>query len=430
MSSRTVIRWSLVAALAVGGVTLTGCEDAEAAARAEADATLASLGNDLSLASKSSSPALAGDDVRRELEQIATKASGLRDGTAKQKAAASLIASSAHRQLGEIRAALAVEAETEAMRRRAAAVARIRAAARVAELADAIDSIDAETARRTLGDGIADLETRIADAATVISELDGPIADRRSLNEADRNQAGQLNREADGLRADARAVGYASGLPNYERAIQLEREASDFEYRVAARQNELEHRLEPEHRFRDLEVREHNAAVTELRSALESLRNFDGEMSGVSRSMRSAVAALKDDISADLAASDPTAGRDDLDAALDHARSAVTRGDGGSASDRNAASGAAARARLLEARLLAAQATALRDHATAVRLAAAVDALGMSDNAASAAESAAETAATAAIEAAQDVVNRSQSGQSLSSLGTAASRIIDGLSEG
>ena len=401
----------LVAALLCGGLLLAGgCAEEAGQSRAEADERLATLTRELQFASIAAVPRA---ETVSDLARIAREADGVQ-GTRAQQEAGDRLAAAARRQLAEIELARGVDAATAAARVRSAAMAQVRAAARIETMAAELAAVDQEDAARMIATTVDDFEIAVGDAADAVAELDGPISDLRSLNDADLQQATRLNREANDRRAEARAVGYAAGLPDYRRAIELEREAAQFEFQVAGRQNELANRLEPESRLLRTEVETSRGAIERLRGSLSSIEDRERRLETAGRAMRDAVATLADQIEALLATAAPEASIEPrLAEALEHARAAASRGD----------ADGRVRGRLLEGRILAARVQALRAHAEAIRSAADVSALGIGAGAATELEQQADAAATEADAALAEVAAAAESDPGLAALGRMATAV-------
>ncbi|MHC4811032.1 MAG: hypothetical protein ACYTEV_11810 [Planctomycetota bacterium] len=260
-------------ALLVSGLLLSGCTDKEAAERAAADTELDRLSRSLRLVSTA---AVAEGDAASDLARIAADAARI-GGTAAQKESAQRIAAAAHRHLAELELARGLEAAAQAAAARAAADEQIRAAARISDLAQLV-VVDETDAAELVDMAIGAMRMALQQAAANLAELDGPIADLQSLNEADLEQAVRLNREANDLRTEARSVGYAAGLDRYQGAIELEREAAEVEFRVASRQNELTNQLEPASRLQQAEIAGYEADIERLENSIEAIGDRVGRL--------------------------------------------------------------------------------------------------------------------------------------------------------
>jgi hypothetical protein len=401
------------------GLLLTGCTDDAGAARAEADTKLEDLSHLLSLAASS---AIADGDTTASLTKVASEAAGV-GGTDAQKQAAQRLAAAARSQLAEIEFARGLSAAGDADLARSAVMAQVRAAARIGELAEMLAATDETTARQMIEMTIDAAESAVDEAARAVAELDGPIADLRSLNQDALREAGRLNREANDLRAGARAVGYAEGLPNYRRAIELEQEANGIESQVASRQNELTNQLEPENRLQQTEIDSTRAAIDQLRASLTVIGDRERQMDMAGRAMRDAVGALRADIERILAEADPATSGSHFSAAADHAEAAAN------AAQRAGRDGqdTRVRAQLMLGQALAATAEEHRAHAATLRQAAAVSALGMGAGTADALERAADEAATAAEAAFAEVIAAAAGSEALAPLGRTAEQARDTL---
>lgn len=399
-------------ALLVSGLMLSGCTDKEAAERAAADTELDQLSRSLRLVST----AAVDGDAASDLARIAADAARI-GGTAAQKESAQRIAAAAHRHLAELELARGLEAAADAAATRAAAGEQIRAAARISDLATQV-VVDEADAEELVAMAVRAMRTARQQAASNLAELDGPIADLQSLNEADLQQAGRLNRQANDLRAEARSVGYAAGLDRYQEAIDLERQAAAVEFRVASRQNELTNRLEPESRLEQAEIAGFEAAIERLENSIDAIGDRVGRLDEAGIAMRAAVAGLRGTVERMLADADPAIAAEHFEAARGHAEAAATAAARAGRSQQDAV----ARADLLRGRALAMMAAEHRAHAAVLRQAADVAALGLSASAAQSLEQKAVEAATAAEAALAEVEAKAAGSESMAALAGIAER--------
>lgn len=400
-------------ALLVSGLLLSGCTDKEAAERAAADTELDRLSRSLRLVSTA---AVAEGDAASDLARIAADAARI-GGTAAQKESAQRIAAAAHRHLAELELARGLEAAAQAAAARAAADEQIRAAARISDLAQLV-VVDETDAAELVDMAIGAMRMALQQAAANLAELDGPIADLQSLNEADLEQAVRLNREANDLRTEARSVGYAAGLDRYQGAIELEREAAEVEFRVASRQNELTNQLEPASRLQQAEIAGYEAAIERLENSIEAIGDRVGRLDEAGIAMRAAVAGLRGTVERMLADADPSIAGSHFEAARGHAEAAATAAGRAGRSQQDAV----ARADLLRGRALAMMAAEHRTHAAVLRRAADVAALGLSAAAAQDLEQKATDAATAAEAALAEVEAKAAGSADMAALAGIAQR--------
>ncbi len=407
----------LAATLLCGGLLLAGgCVDEAGQARAEADEELRTLAHELQLASVAAVPR---SDATARLAGIARRADGVQ-GTRAQQQAGDRLATAARLQLAEIELARGIDASTAAARVRSAALAQVRSARRIETLSTELAASDTDDAAAAIATTVEAFEIAVGGAAEAVAELDDPIAELRSLNDADLQRATRLNREANDLRAEARAVGYASGLPSYRQAIELEREANAFEFQVAARQNELTNQLEPQSRLLRTEVESGRGAIERLRGSLSALEDRERQLETAGRAMQEAVNVLVGDIGRLLEASAPAATvQPALTEALEHARAAAR----GGSNDR-------IRARLLEGRILAAHAHALRAHAEAIRAAGGLQSLGNLAGEASSLDAQADEVSSEADAALAEVASAAGTDPALEPLARTAEAVRSTLSTG
>ena len=400
-------------ALLVSGLLLSGCTDKEAADRAAATTELDRLSRSLRLVSSSD---VSDGNAVAQLSRIAADAARV-GGTAAQKESAQRLAAAAHRHLAELELARGLEAAADATAARAAAGEQIRAAARIADLAQLIIVYESD-AEELVGMAVTAMRGAMQQAASNLAELDGPIADRQSLNASDLEQAGRLNRQANDLRAGARAAGYAAGLDGYRQAIDLERQANEVEFRVANRQNELTNQLEPASRLRQAEIAGYESAIARLQNAITAIDDRVRRLERANQAMRTAVAGLRGTVERMLAEADPAIAGGHFEAARGHAEAAATAAGRAGRSHQDSV----ALADLLRGRALAMLAAEHRAHAAVLRQAADVAALNLSASAAQGLEQKAVEAATAAEAALAEVVAKAAGSADMAALAGIAER--------
>lgn len=415
------------AVLLSGGLAITGCNDSDAAARAETDSAIARLSSELQLAAYTTDRQADVDEAVRRLQSIASEAAGISAGSVQQKASAALLASDAHRKLADLHLSLAREAEAHANNERAAAESLVGAASRINEMAESLATIDIDDARERLTAGINDVNELIADAQSRVDALDGPIAERQQANVADRGQAEELNRDANELRREAVDAGPRRGLPSYRAAIELEQEADGFEFNVARRENELAHDYFPNFAFSSLEVKEGEEAIGRLEDALTSVNDREQLMQAATSELQNAIGNFRSTLEGWLTASDPSTLDELLNAGIEHAEQAASLAGRARSGDRSSAAAAEARATATLGDLYSTMAVSRERHAAVVSSASTVPPLNVPASDASRLSGEAATARAKAIEAFTGLIEGSGGDQNLAALERSARRSIERL---
>ncbi|MBT8486080.1 MAG: hypothetical protein KJO43_10910, partial [Phycisphaerae bacterium] len=320
----------ILATALLATATQLGCEDASARRAADAQVTIDEASRSLRYAVLAPPPA---DDpeaiatTRSALQKVASSLTGVSE-TPGQEAAAALLVSTAKRELATIGLA---EAETLAAthrRQREIVHGQIDAALRLDTLATTLERQVGGPHKTSLASARTDVSGRIQDLSRRIAELDGPIADRESQNRDERVMIAQLDGQAAQLRRQASEVGHLAGLPTFEEAVRIEREADKYESQIAHRENDLQFDLRPEHELASTRVGFLQSMLNEIRSSEVALDARNEMRSTQVQQTRQAVNAYRNEIQTTLSEMQ-NAWTDTLlpqyESALEHANAAVSQ---------------------------------------------------------------------------------------------------------
>jgi hypothetical protein len=294
------MRGRLVALLAgalAAAFLLGACEDQAARRRAEVQRIIAEAGRELGQVPSPVSP----DDerfdaARQKLNAVLGKLAGATEGEAGQQGAAALLAAGAQRKLASLSVARIQEIEAEHQRLRFLLHSEIDAALRLDALASGREQISTRDERMMLDDKRQELRARLHEYSERVAQLDGPIAERTAANTEDTQRAESLEEQANSLRREASHRGHAEGLSQFEKAVELEREADRYEYRVAQRENDLRHDLQPERTLAESRIADIQETLGEIQETEASLAQRDTVTTQQAQEIRESVAAVGDRI--------------------------------------------------------------------------------------------------------------------------------------
>jgi len=300
------MRGRFVALLAVGlaaPLLVGGCKDQAAQNRAEIQKTIARVGRELE---QTPTPLTPDDkrfeETRRALNGILASLSAVGEGEAGQQAAGALLAAAARRKLASLSLVQAEQIESEHRQIRFLLHSEIDAATRLDALAAGRERLSTDDQQAMLGEERLAARQQLHEFSQQMAELDGPIAERETANEEDMQKAAGLDDRANALRREATERGHADGLPSFEEAVRLEREADGYKYRVAHRENDLRHDLHPERDLAASRIASLQSMLSEIEAAEQSLTQRDTLTAAQAESIRRSVADFGETIRQSLAA--------------------------------------------------------------------------------------------------------------------------------
>jgi hypothetical protein len=271
---RSILSPALGATLVATVLLAIGCEEEQARLRAETQTVIDTASQDLALATML--PFAPGDDSaeerRRKIQAVVQTLQGADKSEKGQEAALALLAADANRELAAIDLADADAIETEHRRQRALIHSNIDAAMRLDALVAGRADASTASQQASLAEHRNSAEAQLRDYRSQLSQLDGPIADREAQNELDLREASRLEDEANELRRQAAEWGPADGLATFQQALVLEREADQFEFRVANRENDLQFDLRPEYELVGSRVEHRETMLGEITTTVGALR--------------------------------------------------------------------------------------------------------------------------------------------------------------
>ena len=299
------MRGRFVALLVSGFATVLligGCEDEAARRRAEVQVVIAEASRELQ---QTPTPLTPDDErfeeTRRALNGVLAKLSAAAEGEAGQQAAAALLAAGAQRKLASLSLAQAEQIESEHHQLRFLLHSEIDAALRLDALAHSRERLSTDNEQAMLDDKRSELRQELHEYSQRVAELDGPIAEREAANAQDMERAASLEEQANALRSEAAQRGHAEGLDSFQEAIELEREADGYEYRVAQRENDLRHDLHPERNLAESRIAALQTMLQQIQETEAGLARRDTVTEEQADSVRQAIAAFGDSIRQSLA---------------------------------------------------------------------------------------------------------------------------------
>ncbi|HRP63006.1 MAG TPA: hypothetical protein PK400_06920 [Phycisphaerales bacterium] len=270
---------SLILSVAAASVTLlgglTGCEDADARARGQAQQIITQASHDFR---KATARPLQLDEpsesarIKNELNAIVNRLNAAPDGDAGQSAAKSLLLAEALHELAGIDLARIDSMELAHRNDRMVANSQVGRLIRLEALAAAREALSTSDERRALQRDREQAEMAVRALAQHVQELEAPIADRTERNRQDAEAARRLREEANNLTRRAMELGYREGFTSFELGAQRRREADRLDYQIAHREIELNTELEPAHELTRMSAAQMQAMIESINRAL---RQFD-----------------------------------------------------------------------------------------------------------------------------------------------------------
>lgn len=294
--------------LAPGCVTAillsVGCEDPAAQQRAATQKVITEASRALELATLTAwdPDDESADKQHGRLTAIVRDLSSVRSDEPGQQVATAILSSAANRELARLSLAQAEQVEAQNRSVFEALHSNVDAGLRMQSLADGIEQVSTSELRSMLTAERAGAQQRLRVYSQRLAELDGPIAERETQNERDAREASRLEDEAIALRRQAAEWGHAAGLPTFEQAISLEREADQYEYRIAWRESDLQYDLRPEHELAGSQVAFLSSMLTEIEETEKSLQARDDLSANEVTLTRDLITAYRTQISDELAA--------------------------------------------------------------------------------------------------------------------------------
>jgi len=276
----------LCPALLVMAATV-GCEDATSRQRADNQKIIAKASEDLAMISFAS-----GEKGLQKLAEIERDLANVTGAEGGQQTAADLLKASISRELAGHAFLAAERLEADMRRERAAAHDLLNAAVQLDTLAAARERLARDDSRSFLADEREAAVSELDAYEARLAELDGPIAERVTANEADWQRAAELKAEASDLRRNAAEQGRRAGLPIYQRAIELEQQADAFEIEVARRENDLRYDLEPEHSLATAWADRYSGMLANIEEAEDALAARADASAALASQMRAELGEL------------------------------------------------------------------------------------------------------------------------------------------
>jgi hypothetical protein len=185
-----------------------------------------------------------------------------------------LLGSNIVRELAAMDLAEARQVQGELRAERQVAHTMIDSVERLFALAEGREQIDLSEAQTRLANARENIDELRRSGEERKGELDDPINQLTAENEQDQAAVDRLVKEATDLRRQASDLGPGQGFPAYEQAVDLEREADGYEYRIAQREIELDYDLEPERRLAESRIEQATSLEESLDGSEQGLASF------------------------------------------------------------------------------------------------------------------------------------------------------------
>lgn len=228
MSMRRTIQLFTLTASAGFLFLASGCEDAETQAAVD-------RGDKITAASRSYSATLADQDREQALNALVS------DLAAGQSApdAGTIVEAIAARDIaaGYLNEAALLEAENRGDRAAMAGMAR--GALRLGALADRYSSFDQSADASAIEAAAAEAQQSLEAIQGAVGDLERPVADLESQNLQDRQEVERLRAQARQHYDKAFELGDLNGFPDFQRAVDFDKQADAIEDRIVQREIEL-----------------------------------------------------------------------------------------------------------------------------------------------------------------------------------------------
>lgn len=354
---KSACQYTLALTFVAAALLPAGCVDDNAKKREELQQTVAQANSTLrqaTLVIVTPDNAEQFEKLRSDLKKVVStlRSAGSDAGETGQEAAVNLLLADAGQKLAALDLARVEQTASEMRDNQTIARTQLRALLRLNEFVTAAESIDVTSQTSALDNAKSSASEQLRAASEMLAQLDEPISRLSSENSADAQKMAALRSEAEQLLRRATDEGPADGFPQYEMAVQKNREAGDIETQIAKREINLSYQYQPEHRVADAQAQQLQQFIDSIEKAKQNLntiaQTIDAEASKTSTrvgDLRKSLDQRLSDVQAALTGPLDEAYREGLDAA-DKALSAVK------AAGRNSVGGDNKTGKLLEAQIL------------------------------------------------------------------------------
>ncbi|MCH2132924.1 MAG: hypothetical protein MK116_04145 [Phycisphaerales bacterium] len=272
--------------LALSTVSLTSCDDANAAARMEAAAAINQAASDTFLAG--SNPA----DLKRIVGQLKSVSNGTKEQMAtRDRLLASIQLHLAIIQMSKINAMeVAIRHDLLRLRAKADVAARLSTFAETRERADTLQSADHLNTRRD------QISSQLEQVRQQTSQMEEPVRITMEFLQGSAEEVARLLRQASRLREEAGLVGPLQRFPKIEEAIDLERQADRIEAEMMRKELTLELAYRPAKSMFDRSQVDLEEMLEEIKAAHGSLQQSSQQANDAAAQARGTLNTLDAEI--------------------------------------------------------------------------------------------------------------------------------------
>lgn len=294
-----------ISALLLLLLPLSGCEDADARQRVEVQQTLQTAQAEYRQATASRLSLRDADhdegrtlleQTRRDLNNVISTLSGIREGEPGQQAAAAMIATDALQDLAAMNIDKSDWIERHLSRQRLLVDGHVTGAMLLKSRAEGRQAASPDALQRDIQQLKTQAESNLRALRQQIDSLEPAIEERTTQIRDDRRRIESLRAEANELLRRAAELGPADGFGLVEEAAATRREADRVEYVLAHRDIELGHQLQPQYGVIQSQLDAQRALIESLESTLRDLDAFDSSRTDNIASLEQQVGARRDAI--------------------------------------------------------------------------------------------------------------------------------------
>ncbi len=301
--TRATILLLSFSALSVG---LTACEDEASNKRRELQETVAAATQDLREATLVVVDPNNAEQFQSARNQLTKVVSDLRSadttGNTGQEIAIHTLLADAGQKLASMYLAELEQAQAAMRNDSALARAHVSSILQLDEFVQATSAIDVTDETEALNSARSGATTQLGQLSDMLAQLDGPIGQLTSANRADLDRINMLRRDAEELVQMAGELGPADGFPQYEQALQMQREAGAIETQISHREVDLAYQYEPQQETADSQAQQLQRYIDALDQAKQKLGEIVDTVSNEVSKTNQQMSALQNELDNRLAA--------------------------------------------------------------------------------------------------------------------------------
>lgn len=274
VSLKSACQIVLTLSLTIAMLGLVGCEDEAARERENLQATVAQANDTLRQATLL---VVRPDNkeqferIRTDLNKVVNSLRSVASGDTGQETSVNLLLADAGQKLAALDLAEVDQTAAEIRENQTLARTQIRSLLRLSAFVEAAESIDISQESSALDNARTGANEQLRAASEMLAQLDEPISRLGAENSEDAAKIAALRREAEQLLRRATAQGPADGFPQYEQAVAKNRQAGEFETKIARREVDLAYQYEPEHQSAGSQAQHLQQFIDSLEKAKQNL---------------------------------------------------------------------------------------------------------------------------------------------------------------